>query len=367
LRKRENQGPDEHVLGDHALGDAIAPSDHVPDAVLRELSDAFGDGVPGSDVAVAAAGGGADRQRIVIAADDLPDAVYLDDDESGSGRIVIEDDSIAHDAGRLSTGTSAGVDPRMRARRIAVRRAESRKRLRWAAVVAVIVVVVVGSLAVLGSGLFAIDTVDVEGAVYTDQTVLDEIVADLLGEPILTADLTAAEERLVALPWVRAARVTMDFPDRVLIEVAERRALAFYRGSDSRYRVIDIEGQVLDVIDGKPVDYVEITGIGPDLEPGADSGGTYRGAAQLANALPPTLRPRVQSLGVTEAGEITMLLTGDPTGAVDESDPVPSIVVVFGQPDDYQEKLVALVNELERHETGSITSIDVSTGSPIVA
>lgn len=359
VRKRENPGRD-----DHPLGDAIAASDHVPDAVLRELSDAFGEGEPGSDVAVAAAGGGAERQRIVIAADDLPDAVYLDADESGSGRIVIEDDSI--DAGRLATGTSAGVDPRMRARRIAVRRAESRKRLRWVAIVAAVVIVVVAALAVLGSGLFAIDTVDVEGAVYTDQRVLDEIVDGLLGEPILTADLAAAEERLTTLPWVRAARVTMDFPDRVLIEIAERRALAFYRGADSLYRVIDIEGQVLDVIEGKPVDYVEITGVGPDLEPGADSGGTYRGAAQLVNALPPSLRPRVQSLGVTDAGEITLLLTGDPTGAVAETDPVPSILVVFGQPDDYQEKLVALVNELERHETGAITSIDISTGSPIV-
>jgi cell division protein FtsQ len=356
VKKRDDQG----------LGKGIAPSDHVPDAVLRELSDAFGDGASGSDVAVAAAGGGSDRQRIVIAADDLPDAVYLDSDESGSGRIVIEDDSIAHDASRLSTGTSAGVDPRMRARRIAVRRAESRKRLRWAAVVGVVLVIVVGSLTVLGSGLFAIDTVDVEGAVYTDQAVIDEVVADLLGEPILTADLTGAEERLVALPWVRAARVTMDFPDRVLIEVAERRALAFYRGADSLYRVIDIEGQVLDVIDGKPVDYVEITGVGPDLGAGSDAGGTFRGAAQLSNALPPTLRPRVQSLGVTDGGEITMLLTGDPNGAVGGPDPMPSITVVFGQPDDYQEKLVALVNELARHETGSITSIDVSTGSPIV-
>ena len=349
---------------DERLVRPFAADDHVPDSVLRELSSAFGDGAPTSDDAVVAAAGQSERARIVIAADDLPDAVYLDDSQE-SGRILIEDDSLG-DAGRMATATSAAVDPRMRARRIAVRRAEGRKRLRWAVVVASVLVLVIAVLAVLGSSLFAIDVVDVEGAVYTDADLLSSVVDDLQGSPILTADLRGAEERLESDPWVREARISMDFPHRVLVEVAERRPLAAFRGADGLYRVIDLDGRVLSAIEGKPVDYVEITGTGPDLEPGADSGGAYRGAAQLVNALPPAVRPRVSSLGVTESGEITMLLDARPTGGDDPVEPTP-ISVVFGRPENYQEKLVALLNELERHEPGEISAVDVSTGSPIVS
>jgi cell division protein FtsQ len=333
----------------------IDPGDDVSEAVRRELSDAFDTRHSGDAAVIAAAGAGSERKIIVIAEDDLPDTVLLDNDRGR--RIVIDDETVAPRA-----TAPPPVDPRLRARRIAVGRAAGRRRLRTVGVAGAVVVAGLAVVAVLASPLFAVDTVEVEGAVYADRNVIDEVVADLTGQPVLLADLGDAERRLENIAWVKEARATRDFPDRVLLEILERRPLAHFRGADGRFRVIDIDAVVLDVIDGMPIDYLEITGSGPDLEPGANAGAAYRGAAQLANALPPSIRPRVTSMAVTGNGEITLVIDGRATG-----DQVPTpITVLFGRPDDYQDKLVALVNEVARRAPGEVSVIDVSTGSPIV-
>ena len=77
------------------------------------------------------------------------------------------------------------MDPRVRARRIAVRRAKGRKRLIWVAIGAAILLVLVGAVAVLASSLFDVRTIDVQGAVYTDPQQLSEIVDKVRGEAIL--------------------------------------------------------------------------------------------------------------------------------------------------------------------------------------
>ncbi len=87
------------------------------------------------------------------------------------------------------------IEPRLRERRIAVKRAAGRKRLRWAFVVVVVAALVVAALAVLGSSLFAIDEVHVDGAVYTDPAALQAVVDDLEGTPVLRADTDRGRAR----------------------------------------------------------------------------------------------------------------------------------------------------------------------------
>ena len=109
-----------------------------------------------------------------------------------------------------------GIEPRMRERRLAVKRAQGRKRLKWAAVVVGVVVVVVGALAVLGSSLFAVraDKVSITGAVYTDPGRAPGRRRRPRGTPALLVDTQAAERRLEAIPWVDDARVTRRLPAR---------------------------------------------------------------------------------------------------------------------------------------------------------
>jgi len=113
-----------------------------------------------------------------------------------------------------------------------------------------IVAVVVVALVLLASPLLSIRTIDVEGVVYADPERVGEVVASLRGDAILTADLHGAEKALEEIAWVREARVSMHLPRRVSIQIDERDPIAFYRAVDGFNRVIDLEGRILDVIEG---------------------------------------------------------------------------------------------------------------------
>lgn len=322
---------------------------HPDDAVLDELSQAFGDD---------------ERPTISIGGDDdLPDAVYLDDEleaASGDAPVFIDDDG-STDAVLPKEATSRGIEPRLRQRRIGVRRAASRRRLWWAALAAVVVLALVGVLAALGSSWFAVDRVSVSGAVYTDAAMLDEIVEDLRGTPVLLVDTEDVEERIEAIPWVEAARVTTRFPDSARIEIRERTPIVAILGTDGRSRVLDTDGRVLSVIEGQPVALVWIAGPDTlDLGPGEFAPVGYSAAASLVTKLTPTIRARVDSLLVTPDGsDLVMVLTG-PSGPIE---------IRFGSAigDNAQiEKLVRLERELGDIGDDPVSVIDVSTSEVIV-
>ena len=95
---------------------------------------------------------------------------------------------------------------------------------------ALVVVVVVAVLAVLGSSLFAIDDVEVEGAVYTDQAALAAVVDDLERHARAARRHRARPSAtLEAIPWVEDARVTTDFPHGAKIEIRERTPVGHVR------------------------------------------------------------------------------------------------------------------------------------------
>ncbi len=232
---------------------------------------------------------------IAIDDDDRPDALYLDeesgtrlrdvhDDESGGrSTIIIKDLDESGSIEALPARSTGSMDPRVRARRIAVRRAKGRKRLIWVAIAAAILVVLVGAIAVLASSLFDVRTVDVQGAVYTDPAQLSQIVDDIKGDAILLVDTRAIEQKLENIAWVESARVTTQFPHNVFIDIRERKPIATFAGSDNKYRVIDRDGRVLDVVDGVPIDYMLVTGANPDTDRGQFAGRPFAAAAQLAD------------------------------------------------------------------------------------
>jgi cell division protein FtsQ len=272
-------------------------------------------------------------------------------DSSGKKRVVISDDSEVID--RKNPRQSDNGASRFRLRRIAVQRQEGRRRLRWFTVVGLVVAAVIMILLLLTSPILSVRQVDVEGVVYADPQQIAAIVDSIDGEPILTVDLDVAETKLLAIPWVRLARVSMHLPARVSIEVVERTPIAFFRAVDGFNRVIDRDGRVLDVIEGDPTDYIRIIGTGPNLSAGQMTEQPLLGAAELINALPSDLRIRLLSLTVSPEGEVSLSLTND-------------VEVIFGRPDDFQVKLVAVVNEIKRQGTNRYAVIDVSSGQPSV-
>ena len=307
----------------------------------------------------------AERATIAIgSSDDLPDAVYLDDelgrDAAEEGTVFIDDDG-SSDAILPKDATSPGIEPRLRQRRIGVRRAESRRRLRWVFIGVGVFAVLIAGLAVLGSSLFSVDDVSVGGNVYTDPDALDAVVDDLRGTPVLLVDTGEAEERIEEIPWVEDARVRTDFPNRVTIEIRERTPVAAMLGSDNLARVLGKDGRVLEVVEGQPVGLVWISGPGTmELTPGEFSSIGYTSAASLVTKLTPTIRSRVDSMLVTPDGsDLVLILTSD-NGLIE---------VRFGSAvgDHAQiEKLVRLERILEDLADESVEVIDVSTSEVTV-
>jgi cell division protein FtsQ len=273
-------------------------------------------------------------------------------DSSGKKRVVISDDSEVIDR-KSSRNPSDNGASRFRLRRIAVRREEGRRRLRWFTVLGLGVAGIILVLLLLTSPLLSVRKVEVEGVVYANPELVASIVDSIDGEPILTVDLDAAENKLLLIPWVRQARVSMHLPSRVTIEVVERSPIAFFRSVDGFNRVIDRDGRVLDVIEGDPVDFTPIIGTGPNLSAGQNTEQPFLGAAELINALPSELRARLLTVTVSPEGEVSLALTND-------------VEVLFGRPDDFQVKLVGVVNEIKRQGSRRYAIIDVSSGQPSV-
>jgi hypothetical protein len=310
-----------------------------------------------------------DRSTIAIGAgDDLPDAVYLDGGDLGdgsAGTVFIDDDGIG-DAIAPKDATLPGIEPRLRQRRITVHRAMGLRRLKWVVAGVVAGLVALAALTVLGSGLFAIDDVSVGGNVYTDKNRLDVVIDELKGTPVLLADTEAAERALEAIPWVETARVRAKWPSTATIEIRERTPVATMRGADGRFRVLDDEGRVLDVIEGQPVAFILLGGPNTlDLAAGEFAPIGPASAASLVTKLTPTIRPRVQTIDVTDDGADLVIVLAP----ADEAVQTTPIRVRFGSAlgdSDQIEKLVRLENQLDDLPAGVVTEINVATNEVTV-
>lgn len=144
---------------------------------------------------------------------------------------------------------SVVVDPRLRERRIAVRRAEGRKRLHRIMAFFGVSTVVLGTMAVIQSPLLDVDHLAVTG---TTRTPPDDILAAAgiaRGDTMFTIDLGAATEAVEALPWVLEATITREYPGEIAIEVTERTAVAVIEGKGPdgapQAVLVDLTGRVL--------------------------------------------------------------------------------------------------------------------------
>jgi len=95
-----------------------------------------------------------------------------------------------------------------------------------------------------GSAGIAVKEVLVVGRV---ETPADQILAALdvqKGSPLLAFSPAAARERLLALGWVKDARVQRRFPDVVYLKLEERRPVAIWQ-HDGRLALVDAAGAVI--------------------------------------------------------------------------------------------------------------------------
>ncbi|KAA0234376.1 MAG: Cell division protein FtsQ [Acidimicrobiales bacterium] len=125
------------------------------------------------------------------------------------------------------------IDPRIRERRIGVKRAAGRRRLRALVLLLLGMLVLSGLVLLSRSPLLDVDDVRVSGA---DSTAIANVVEQSgihLGDPMLEVDTGGAAAAVEALPWVKAAEVARRWPGRIEIIVEEHEPAALVEGAGS--------------------------------------------------------------------------------------------------------------------------------------
>ena len=356
------------VSDDNTLS-AVVISPPLPDEAVVELSELFADtgAITRPDDTPSVADSSQTPVGEVV---DISTAIQAREvQQAAAGEPVVIDDAqhlLPHERSEASTGVSGAVstfantaalgdvivDDRI-GRRTWWKRVP---RLRVSPLVGFGVLIAVFSLTlvILASPLFAVRQIDVTGVTYSDPALLSNVGDSLRGASVFTADLEGAQRRLEGDPWVRQALLNWYLPNRVVIEIEERRAVAWFVGVDNRARVLDIDGRVLEVLDGQPTQFMKIEGVGPNLPPGTVTTLVYQAAAQLANSLPADLLPQVRHVFVDGPEALGITLKK-------------GTIITLGAPVDVRNKLTQVMVLLTQQDVSFIAAIDVSSGQPVIA
>ena len=137
--------------------------------------------------------------------------------------------------------------PQIQQRRHQVARARNRRKRRWRLYLP-LSLLALGALAfwvVFYSPLLDVDEVEVTGLNRTRPEQVSAITDQLLGDPLVTADMKGVRRLILELPWVGAAEVSRSWRrGTVYVDIRERTPVAVLLRADS-YLLLDIDGRVL--------------------------------------------------------------------------------------------------------------------------
>lgn len=239
------------------------------------------------------------------------------------------------------------MDPRIRRRRVEVRREEGRRRLRVAVGVTVVAALAGGGWAATGSPLLDLDRVVVEGAVHTAPEEARFASGLRLGEPLVDVDQKAVARAVEALPWVDRVTVSRRWPGEVRIRLVERTPVAVTGAEAGGAALVDATGRVLAWVDGAPSGLPVLTGLAPAGPPGSTLPTEGVAALSVAVALPPELRARTVGVAPVEGrGEVEIRLS--PEGSVR-----------LGPPVDLDKKFDAIRAVFAQVDLGNLAVLDV--------
>ena len=141
--------------------------------------------------------------------------------------------------------TVTNIDPRLRARRGEVRRAEGRRRLRFILAGLALLGLIFCGWAAMRSPLLDLDHVEITALGPTRLAEVEDTIGLEKGSPLNDIAIGPIKDDLEALPWVLNADVEKSWPGTVQVEVIERTAVALLTAEDGRVAVVDATGTVM--------------------------------------------------------------------------------------------------------------------------
>jgi len=239
------------------------------------------------------------------------------------------------------------MDPRIRRRRVEVRRQEGRHRLRMLVAGSAVVITGCAGWGATRSPLFDLDHVVVDGASHISADQVRAASGLRRGQPLTDVDRESVAAAVGALPWVQEATVARHWPSSVTIRLTERAPIAATAAAGSGFALVDRSGVVVDHVAGMPPGLVALTGLPPAGSPGSHLSAEGVATLTVAVALPSSLIAR--TAGVTPA----------PGGREVELHLAPEGTVRLGPPEDLAKKFDAIATMLARVDLRNLAVLDV--------
>lgn len=230
------------------------------------------------------------------------------------------------------------IDPRLRARRVAVRRDEGRRRLHRLFLAVGVVTVAGIAVGAAYSPLLAVHRVDVRGAGPLRTSVLSATHIGV-GAPMLFVNAGHAAAGVRRLPDVASARVDRAFPNTVTVTVTLRVPVAWAPAGPSGAAVIDGHGVVIGRMPTAPFGLPELVGLTRVPTPGGRV--APAAPAALAAALAPTLPGRIAGVSLGPAGLVVAVVAGpqlrfgDTTALATKAHAAAVLLSALGRPANY--------------------------------
>jgi cell division protein FtsQ len=162
---------------------------------------------------------------------------------------------------------------------------------------------------VLGSSMFALRTVTVDGASRISvQRVLAEAALPT-GRSLLLVDPTVVAQRVEQLPAVASAQVSRRWPHTLVIHVVERRPVGVVVGAGSA-TLLDAHGVAFASVPSAPAGLVRVEV--PGAVPGSGTAAA-QAAMRVVTALPQAIRHRVEQVQASSPDDVALVLAGDRT------------------------------------------------------
>ncbi len=190
------------------------------------------------------------------------------------------------------------IDPRIRDRRVAVRRAEGRRRLRFLAVCLGMVGLAVAAWGLTRSPLLDLDHVRYEGVAGPDAEAVENAAGLGTGMAMFDLDLGAVERDITALPWVASATASRDWPGTVRVEVETRQPVAVLGITPGPAMLVDAEGVIVRMAPDD-VDLPRIA-MAPTVEPGETETAALPAVA-VAISVPDDLLPWIDAITLDDS------------------------------------------------------------------
>jgi cell division protein FtsQ len=250
--------------------------------------------------------------------------------------------------GAAKTASPVAVDPRMRSRRIDVRRNQGKRRLKRVTAALAGVAVVVAAVVATQTSLLDVDRVRIDGVGHTAAADVRRVAGISPGDTMVGVDVGRAADRVEDLPWVADARVARRWPGTVEIRVTEREPLALVGVAAGRAALVDEDGRVLEVTRQPPGGLPEVTGVRGRIAEGDELGQDTRDALAILRAV----RERLPGVVASVSSDLDAALASGGE-------------IRFGSADDLDDKIVAVETVLADVDTGCLELLDVRVpGSP---